>query len=352
MDRRAFIGAVGASATAGALATGPSAVGASETEPDLEEWFANADNYDGVANKTGLDEVVVEVGTDANGGAFGYGPAAIRVDPGTTVVWEWTGDGGQHDVAATDDSFGSPLTDEAGATFEHTFEAEGTTTYSCTPHEAIGMKGAVVVGDAPAGTAADSVEPDYGDWFADVDNYESTVDARGTDEVAVSVGAEGNGGALAFDPPAVHVDPGTTVVWKWTGDGGTHDVADADGDFASEAAADAGHTYAVTFDGAGISKYRCTPHEGAGMKGAVVVGEYSTAGITVGPEVLGVGGSLLAAVLSPIAFYVFLVARGVGGRPPVGRSYRPGDEDAPFDRETVPRRDDSRDDSAYSGRTS
>ncbi|MFW5949042.1 MAG: plastocyanin/azurin family copper-binding protein [Halolamina sp.] len=42
-------------------------------------------------------------------------------------------------------SFASELTDEAGHTFSHTVDGAGTTKYSCTPHEVMGMKGEVVV---------------------------------------------------------------------------------------------------------------------------------------------------------------------------------------------------------------
>jgi nitrite reductase (NO-forming) len=121
--------------------------GGSSTEgtADFGGWFDGVSNYDGVVDRTGEDEVRVQVGAQANGGGFGFGPAAIEVSSGTDVVWEWTGEGGSHDVQADDGSFASELTDEAGHTFSHTFESTGTTKYYCMPHKAMGMKGAVVV---------------------------------------------------------------------------------------------------------------------------------------------------------------------------------------------------------------
>jgi halocyanin-like protein len=111
--------------------------------------MSDVSNYDGVHDHTGSGEVTVEVGAEANQGAFGFGPAAIQVDPGTTVVWEWNGEGGVHNVAAeSGGEFSSELTQEAGFTFEHTFESEGVAQYFCQPHRALGMKGVVVVGDA------------------------------------------------------------------------------------------------------------------------------------------------------------------------------------------------------------
>ncbi|ELZ65686.1 halocyanin [Haloferax prahovense DSM 18310] len=113
--------------------------------PQFDGWFDNVDNYDGVLDKTGSSTVTVTVGAQANGGAFGFGPAAVRVSTGTTVVWEWNGKGGSHNVAAADGGFESELVGDSGHTFEHTFEEAGTYRYACTPHETLGMKGAVVV---------------------------------------------------------------------------------------------------------------------------------------------------------------------------------------------------------------
>ncbi|WP_132056818.1 halocyanin domain-containing protein [Halorussus amylolyticus] len=112
---------------------------------DFGGWFDDVENYDGVADETGADEVTVMVGAEGNGGGFAFGPAAVAVSTGTTVVWEWTGDGDAHNVVAEDGSFESEQVTEAGHTFEHTFEETGTYEYVCVPHEAMGMKGAIVV---------------------------------------------------------------------------------------------------------------------------------------------------------------------------------------------------------------
>jgi halocyanin-like protein len=104
-------------------------------------------NYDGtVTDRTGQNEVRVTVGAEGNGGAFAFAPAAVRVSQGTTVVWEWTGDGGSHNVVAESGAdFESELTTEQGFTFEYTFENVGTVTYVCEPHETLRMRGGVVV---------------------------------------------------------------------------------------------------------------------------------------------------------------------------------------------------------------
>jgi halocyanin-like protein len=124
-----------------------------------------------------------------------------------------------------------------------------------------------------AGSAAAQV--DYGGWLDDVGNYDgTTVDATGQSEVTIGVGTEGNGGNFAFDPPAVQIDPGTTVVWEWTGEGGQHNVvAEEGGDFESELTATSGFTFEQTFEEEGIITYYCQPHRSLGMKAALVVGE-------------------------------------------------------------------------------
>lgn len=111
-------------------------------EPDYGGWFDGANNYEQTVDATGQDEVTVDVGA---GDGLSFGPAAVAVSPGTTVVWEWTGQGGGHNVAAESGDFESETVSEEGHTFEYTFEETGTYEYVCTPHSSVGMKGAVVV---------------------------------------------------------------------------------------------------------------------------------------------------------------------------------------------------------------
>jgi halocyanin-like protein len=112
---------------------------------DFDGWFDNVSNYDGVVDETGSSEITVGVGADGNNGAFAFAPAAVKVSEGTTVVWEWTGEGGSHNVAAEDAEFESETVGEESHTFSHTFDSVGTYKYACTPHKAMGMKGAIVV---------------------------------------------------------------------------------------------------------------------------------------------------------------------------------------------------------------
>jgi halocyanin-like protein len=352
VGRRTALKTIAAAAAAGTVGT--VATGSAAAQTDLSDWLGDVGNFDGVADRTGQDEVTVEVGVQGNGGAFGFGPAAVRVDPGTTVIWEWTGEGTPHNVVAEGGSFESELISEAGATFEQTFESEGVTRYACTPHKPMGMKGAVIVGDVkvttasgggatatPAPTASgssggdgssgdggsggDFAEPDYEGWFDNVGNFDGTVDRTGQDEVTIQVGADGNNGAFAFEPAAVRVDPGTTVIWEWTGKGGQHNVvSEGDPAFESPLQGTEGDTYALEFDGSGVAKYACAPHEAAGMKGAVVVGDPAAGGgglVDLETVLWGLVGTIVAAPFAASA----AVARS---RRKAGRADRDGGQPA------------------------
>jgi len=114
---------------------------------EVDSYLSDANGYDGsIADRTGESNPTVMVGAGDQGLAFD--PAAIRVSTGTTVTWEWTGEGGGHNVVSDDGTFSSGDSDyvsEAGYTYEYTFESAGNYTYYCVPHQGLGMLGAVVV---------------------------------------------------------------------------------------------------------------------------------------------------------------------------------------------------------------
>lgn len=141
--------------------------------------------------------------------------------------------------------------------------------------------GAVAAGGvtAAAGTGAAQSGQPFGGYLSNTSNFDGTVvDERGTSEVTIEVGASGNNGDFAFAPPAVRVDPGTTIVWEWTGEGGQHNVVHEGGTFESKLTAEAGHTFSQSFQETGVVKYYCDPHEMLGMKGVVVVGGVQVGG--------------------------------------------------------------------------
>jgi halocyanin-like protein len=277
VTRRSVLrGVAGGTAAALSLSTVGTA-GAQESTPDIDAWLSETGNYDGtVVDRTGQDAVTIDVGASGNNGNLAFGPAAVRVDPGTTVTWEWTGEGGPHNVLAEEgpaDLNSGQAVPDGGTTYEHTFEQEGVTTYYCNPHKTLGMKGAVVVGDVQLGGGG--VRPDFDGYLDDARNPDAVEDLRGDEEVTVQVGAGSQG--LAFDPAGIWVDPGTTVKWEWTGNGGSHNVVsteDAVADLNSGDAVNAtGVEYEHTFEEGGITPYYCVPHQSLGMLGAVAVGD-------------------------------------------------------------------------------
>ena len=101
-----------------------------------------------------------------------YQPETVTVAPGTTVVWENTGNIG-HTVTAYSDEIpdgasyfasGGPFDSEqaaraaypdqgtisGGESYSHTFETTGSFGYFCIPHESVGMVGTVEVTENPS----------------------------------------------------------------------------------------------------------------------------------------------------------------------------------------------------------
>ncbi|MFW6434942.1 MAG: halocyanin domain-containing protein [Halovenus sp.] len=138
-------------------------------EGQLDSYLADvgANGYEGeVVDNTGQDSVTVIVGAGDDGLAFD--PPAMQIDSGTTIVWEWSGEGGAHNVIPAEDSeiteFGQEeTTDEEGYTVEDTLEEEGLGLYLCDPHRSAGMHGGFIVGGGgDAGGEANGNESEDG----------------------------------------------------------------------------------------------------------------------------------------------------------------------------------------------
>lgn len=181
------------------------------------------------------------------------------------------------------------------------------------------------VAGAAGGTAGSGVataqtqdQPiDYGGWFDDVGYWnEETEDLTGEGSVTVAVGGDSNS-SLSFDPVAIHIDPGTSVEWEWTGDGGAHNVVAEDDSFTSgDPVSEAGTTFTQTFDSDGIVNCYCQPHRGQGMKGAVAVGSVpresaaqqtsdpTEMGVPLQPHYVGIGALLVMCTSLVFIFYL------------------------------------------------
>ena len=98
--------------------------------------------------------------------SFRFDPESLTVSPGTTVTFRWRSD--NHNVVPESQPEGANWEGEgesgvffdAGHTYSHTFDTEGTYDYVCTPHEAAGMVGSIEVNaDAAPGGDDDGSLP-------------------------------------------------------------------------------------------------------------------------------------------------------------------------------------------------
>jgi len=148
----------------------------------------------GVAS--GQEAPTVEMITD--GSEYIFDPIGLHVEPGTTVTFEIAS--GSHSATAYEDRipdgaspWDSGTLSESGATWEYTFEAEGTHDYYCIPHKTLGMIGRVVVGE-PGGPAEGSMPPDGEVPESDVIVENGSVSWEAFQSGAVGGGSGGTGG--------------------------------------------------------------------------------------------------------------------------------------------------------------
>ena len=158
VSRRALLRGV-AGATAASTAAGTAAAqegegggeggggGGGNQRPVFPSYVDGAAGGD-YSDERGSSEVTVEVGTGSQSVAFT--PTNMWIDEGTTVTFEWVSNG--HNVLPNSQpegvgwsGSGESLEDE-GFTYSHTYESGGMYTYYCSPHEQLGMKGAIAVG--------------------------------------------------------------------------------------------------------------------------------------------------------------------------------------------------------------
>jgi halocyanin-like protein len=249
----------------------------SASEQCLTDFLDGANGYDGHTKRFGPEaEPTITVGSSPDGSDAHdmFEPVVVRVVPGTTVTWLWTGYGGPHNVAALDGSFdsGDSVT-TSGTHFEHTFSEPDTYRYVSESNRGNGMRGVVEVAEPPSGEY-----PSVDEWLANVEGYDGTVpDRREQPRVTVTVGSAAGPDAFDFAPPAVKISPGTTVTWVWSGDGGPHNVAFEDREIRLDSfEPEPGVHFEHTFETTGVYRYACEPHESLGQRGAIVVEEPSS----------------------------------------------------------------------------
>lgn len=120
-----------------------------ELDAETREWITTIRGDVTPQDARGRDTATVDVGAGEQG--LSFDPAVLRVDPGTTVRYRWTGRGGVHDVAFKGSDRASARTYEAGHTWTITLDEPGVRRYVCSPHRLLGMKGLIMVGEGSVG---------------------------------------------------------------------------------------------------------------------------------------------------------------------------------------------------------
>ncbi|HEY8189057.1 MAG TPA: copper-binding protein [Micavibrio sp.] len=101
------------------------------------------------------DYTIKEVSDPAGDKPYYFDPAELTIQPGDTVTFV-NAQEDQHDVMfigvpkTVDEMIMSPMFEKEGEKWSYTFTVPGTYNYHCHPHEAAGMKGTIIVGQASA----------------------------------------------------------------------------------------------------------------------------------------------------------------------------------------------------------
>ena len=101
------------------------------------------------------DEVVCDVTIGLSSDGYGFSPAAVTIDVGQTVCWQWADSSMGHNVKEVDGMKSTTYVEGgiysgAAATtvdFHHTFTEDTIFYYACEPHISMEMFGKVTVGD-------------------------------------------------------------------------------------------------------------------------------------------------------------------------------------------------------------
>jgi plastocyanin len=133
---------------------------------------------------------------------------------------------------------------------------------------------------------------------------------------AATLSADQGAGQFVFTPAVVWVESGTTV--EWTISGGAHSVTSyhpnndrttripESADAFDSGVLQAGETFEHTFETSGVHNYYCTPHEGLGMVGIVIVD-----GVQGGPGTTDPSNVEIAAAARTLS--TLLSVAGIGG---------------------------------------
>lgn len=114
-------------------------------------------------------DYTVKMVTDAEAKhPYAFSPSTLTIQPGDTVIFENAQDD-THNVMVdatpkgVDDMIMSPTLEQEGQTWSYTFTKPGTYSFHCHPHQALGMKGTIIVGEASKPEDMHEVEHKHGE---------------------------------------------------------------------------------------------------------------------------------------------------------------------------------------------
>jgi pseudoazurin len=143
-------------------------------------------------------------------------------------------------------------------------------------------------------TMTETEDSSSADSSSDESTAASTEDASDAEPESHAVTAQG----LKYNPLVVKINPGDTVVWR---NMNTHNTESLEGLIPADAEmwkSAIGDNYRRTFTLEGIYVYKCTPHFGAGMGGAIIVGEPVNLAEIKNADVSGAAGRLVRKAVS------------------------------------------------------
>lgn len=115
-------------------------------EPAAEMEQAAADNEPAAGESATATDAKPETHT-VNARATAFDPVAIRINPGDSVRWTNMGGHNVNFEAGLIPEGAEPYTSSLGDNISRTYDREGIYLYKCDPHFAMGMVGAIIVGE-------------------------------------------------------------------------------------------------------------------------------------------------------------------------------------------------------------
>lgn len=102
-----------------------------------------------MASTAHAEEYTVKMVSDWDNGKYYFEPRDITIKSGDTITWlnvtEDMHNAVSDNVPKGAEGFESPMLEEEGQKWSHTFTNSGTYSYHCHPHAAMGMRGTVIV---------------------------------------------------------------------------------------------------------------------------------------------------------------------------------------------------------------